>query len=108
MNITTLISIISISSVALIFPNMNRADASFKTIKMQEGKTYHCHEKGSGKILNGQSNFRCELMRRYSKADPYGYVTTNNIVTLHCADKMTGNIEYDEGAIYKYLMVCKK
>jgi hypothetical protein len=106
--IIILISIISISSITLMLFSMNRADAGFKTIKMQKGKTYHCHKRGSGKILNNQSNFECELMRQDSKMNAYDYVSTSKIVNLYCANKMNGGIEYDEGTIYKYLMICKK
>ena len=108
--IIRLIPIISIISVTFISTSTNKADAlnGFKTIKMQKLKTYHCYKRGSGKILNGRSTFKCELMRRDSKINPYDYVSTGIIVKLYCASKMAGEIEYDEGTIYKYLISCEK
>ena len=75
---------------------------------MATNKTYHCHERGSGKIQDSRSTFKCELMKLEKGNNPYDYVTTNKIINLYCSGKLSGSIEYDEGTIYKYLMTCKK
>jgi hypothetical protein len=82
--------------------------AASSTIEMEYEKAYHCHERGSEKIKNGLSNFRCDLMSKDSIDDPYSYVSIDKIMNLSCSGNITGTIEYDEGKIYKYLMTCSK
>lgn len=87
---------------------MSMALSKTKTIVMELGRIYHCHEKGSDIIQKGRSSFRCELMKQDNINNPYDYTTTNKIVNLSCSGELSGSIEYDEGTVYKFLMVCKK
>jgi hypothetical protein len=99
---------VTITTLSLI-PNFKvEALSDMKTIKMVHNRTYHCHEKGSEKIQDGRSTFKCELMKLEKGNNPYNYVTTNKIINLYCLGKLSGKIEYDEGNIYKYLMTCNK
>ena len=87
-----------------------------KTVRMNNDKFYHCHERGSDRIQVNRANnvqldrsiFKCELMKQENINNPYEYVTTNKIVNLFCPDKLSGGIIYDEGTIYQFVMTCKK
>jgi hypothetical protein len=87
-----------------------------KTVRMDNDKFYHCHERGSDKIQVNRANnvqldrssFKCELMKQENTNNPYEYVTTNKIINLFCPEKLSGGIIYDEGTIYQFVMTCKK
>jgi hypothetical protein len=106
-NILFPISLVTLS-LSLVFEATSLP--KIKSIKVEEGKTYHCDGKLSRKEpAYSISSFTCDLMiKDKNRQAPFEYVTTKKTVELRCPRKLAilSRPQYDEGYIYKYLVTC--